>query len=233
MRAARPSAASVLAVAGVLLGSGVLGFLVHRLTAPRGAVRAAPAEAGAPGAQGAFSPSNPAPAPVALRSIPERLPSFSLPDLAGKPRPLSDFEGRPLIVNFWATWCEPCRREIPLLKEIRRENSRNNLEIVGIAIDQADSVQKFVRQLGIDYPILVGEKGGLEAVSAFGMDTVLPFTVFADAEGRIVWLKTGELHRDEVSFILARLADIRAGRLDLASARRQIGDETRRLSAFR
>ena len=233
MKAARPSAASVLAVAGVLLGSGALGFLVHRLTAPRGSVRAVPTEAGAARAAGAFSPSNPPPAPVAPRSIPERLPSFSLPDLAGKPRPLSDFEGRPLIVNFWATWCEPCRREIPLLKDLRRENSQNDLEIVGIAIDQADSVQKLAHQLGIDYPILVGEKGGLAAVRAFGMDTVLPFTVFADAGGRIVWLKTGELHRDEASFILARLADMRAGRLDLAAARKQIGDETRHLAASR
>jgi hypothetical protein len=92
-------------------------------------------------------------------------------------------------------------------------------------------VQKFVRELGIDYPVLVGEKGGLEAVSAFGMDTVLPFSVFADAQGRIVTLKIGELHRDEASFILERLSDLRTGRIGLAAAREQIGAEIRRLSA--
>jgi thiol-disulfide isomerase/thioredoxin len=221
VKGARPSPAGVLAVAGVLLGSGVVGFLVHRLTAPaKPTVRAVPAE----------PPTTPVPAPAA-RSIPERLPDFSLPGLDGKPHRLADYGGRPLIVNFWATWCEPCRREIPLLKELHRENSRTSFEIVGIAIDNQDSVQKFVQELGIDYPVLVGEKGGLEAVSAFGMDVVLPFTVFADTQGRIVTLKIGELHRDEASFILERLSDLRAGRIGLAAAREQIGAEIRRLSA--
>jgi thiol-disulfide isomerase/thioredoxin len=228
VKSARPSPAGVLAVAGVLLGSGVVGFLVHRLTAPaEPLLRAAPAE---PKATATASPDTPPPAP-APRSIPERLPDLSLPDLDGKPHRLADYGGRPLIVNFWATWCEPCRREIPLLKQLHRENSRNSFEIVGIAIDNQDSVQKFVRELRIDYPVLVGEKGGLEAVSAFGMDTVLPFTVFADAQGRIVTLKIGELHRDEARFILERLSDLRTGRIGLAAAREQIGAEIRRLSA--
>ncbi|MGO9802567.1 MAG: redoxin domain-containing protein [Steroidobacteraceae bacterium] len=230
MKSSRPSPAGVLAVAGILLGAGVVGFLVHRLTAPaEPGLRAVPT---APKAPGTVPPTTPVAVPAA-RSIPERLPDFSLPDLQGKPHRLADYGGRPLIVNFWATWCEPCRREIPLLKELRRENSRNSFEMVGIAIDNKDSVRKFVHELGIDYPVLVGEKGGLEAVSAFGMDTVLPFTVFADTQGRIVTLKIGELHRDEASFILERLSDLRTGRIGLAAARQQIGDEIRRLSALR
>lgn len=85
----------------------------------------------------------------------------------------------------------------------------------------------------IDYPVLVGEKGGLEAAAAFGMEPVLPFTVFADAQGRIVTLKIGELHRDEAAFILARLADIGAGRLSLPAAREQIDVAIRRLAVSR
>jgi hypothetical protein len=94
-------------------------------------------------------------------------------------------------------------------------------------------VQKAVRELKIGYPILVGEKGGLEAVTAFGVDTVLPFTVFADGRGRIVTVKIGELHRDEATFILARLMDLEADRLSLSAARAQIGEGIRRLAAAR
>jgi thiol-disulfide isomerase/thioredoxin len=219
------SGAWVLALAGILLGFGTAGFLLSRHLGPaKPAVQPAPL--------------NQAPVPTAdanrePRPIPERLPDFSLPDLRGVSHRLADWRGRPLAVNFWATWCEPCRREIPLLRALRRENARSRLEVVGIALDHPDSVQKLVEELGIEYPVLVGERGGLEAVTAFGVDTVLPFTVFADAEGRIVTLKIGELHRDEATFILARLADVGAGRMSLAAAQEQIADGMRRLAVSR
>ena len=224
----RVSTGALLACA-LVIGAGVAGFLLHRLTKPEGQtlrpIAALPPTAAAPHATVA--------APAPSTAAPEQLPEISLPDVAGKLHHLSEWRGRPLFINFWATWCEPCRREIPLLKSLRRENARNRLEIVGIAIDQQQSVQEFVKKLGIEYPVLVGEKGGLEAVSAFGMDTVLPFTVVADPEGRIVALKVGELHRDEAAFILARLADLSAGRITLAAAREQIGAEIRRLATQR
>jgi thiol-disulfide isomerase/thioredoxin len=156
-----------------------------------------------------------------------------LPDLAGASHTLADWKGRALAVNFWATWCDPCRREIPLLKDLRRENARNGFEIVGISIDQRDSVAKYAQDMKMDYPILVGERGGLEAAASFGMEPVLPFTVFADAEGRIVTLKVGELHRDEAAFILARLADVGSGRMSLKAAREQIDERVRRLAVSR
>ncbi len=222
------SPAGALILAGILLGSGALGYLFHRLTTPHGrTLRAAPL----PVAPAATPPAAQTTPPG--RAMPDRLPEVSLPDLTGLPHRLSDWTGRPLVINFWATWCEPCRREIPLLEDLRRENSRNGFELVGIAIDQRDSVDKFVHDLKIDYPVLVGERGGLEAAAAFGMEPVLPFTVFADSQGRIVTLKLGELHRDEATFILARLADLEAGRLDLATVREQIGEGVRRLAAAR
>ena len=85
------------------------------------------------------------------------------------------------------------------------------LQVVGIAVDYPAAVRKYAAARAIDYPVLVGEQGGLAAVSAFGMDTVLPFTVFADPAGRIVALKVGELHRDEAEFILDRLQDVEPG----------------------
>ena len=221
----RLSAAGTLAVAGVILGSGAVGFLLHRLAMKPGPLLAAPpATARQAGGGGSPSPQ---------RKIPDELPDFSLPGTDGLSHRLADWRGRPLIVNFWATWCEPCRREIPLLEHIRLENAHKRLEIVGIAIDHRDSVLKYASELRIDYPLLLGDKGGLEAASAFGMDMLLPFTVFADSRGRIVTLKLGELHQDEATVILGRLAELEAGRLSLADAREQIGEGIRRLAASR
>jgi thiol-disulfide isomerase/thioredoxin len=220
----------VLAVAGILAGFGTAGFLLGRHPAPPTRIEpvAPPAAPAAPAAPAPPAEESPQPHP-----IPERLPAFSLPDLAGVSHTLSDWRGRLLAVNFWATWCEPCRREIPLLKDLRRENARNGFEIIGIAIDRRDSVAKYAREMRMDYPILVGERGGLEAAAAFGMEPVLPFTVFADTKGRIVTLKIGELHRDEAAFILARLADVGAGRMSLQAAREQIDERVRRLAVSR
>lgn len=219
-----------LALTGVLLAAAGAGFLLQRLTAPKeSTLRPVP-----PAATAALAQAAPAIAsPTARDRTPQQLPDFTLPDLSGTPHQLSDWGGRTLLISFWATWCEPCRREIPLLETIRRENAGKNLEIVGIAVDHPDSVVKMVKDLKIEYPVLVGEKGGLAAVSAFGMDTVLPFTVFADPGGRIVTLKVGELHRDEATFILGRLAELAAGKLDLEAARGQIDDEVRRLALAR
>ena len=220
------SPAGALTLVAILLGSGASGFLFHRAMKPPPATVAAQI-----GTTPAAEAARPAAAPT--RATPEALPDFSLPDTLGKPHRLADWKGRSLVINFWATWCEPCRREIPLLEALRRENSRNTLEIVGIAIDHLNSVQKYVMDMKIDYPVLVGEEGGLEAAAAFGMEPVLPFTVFADAKGRIVTLKVGELHRDEAAFILARLSDVGAGRLSLVAAREQIADQIRRLAVSR
>lgn len=141
--------------------------------------------------------------------------------------------GRVLVVNFWATWCEPCRREIPLLLKLRREHAADGVEVVGIAVDSRDAVLKYAQDMHIDYPVLVGEQEGFEAVQAFGMETVLPFTVFTDRQARIVTLKVGELHADEAAFILDRVKDVDSGRLALADARRQISAQIAQLAAER
>ena len=173
------------------------------------------------------------PASPAKHPIPTELPNISLADLGGIKHPLSEWKGRPLLINFWATWCDPCRREIPLLKTIRHERAKDGIEIVGIAVDFRDAVQKYARDMSIDYPVLVGEQDGLDAIAAFGMDTVFPVTVFSDARGRIVTLKVGELHADEARFILDRVKGIDTGRLDLADAKKEIADGIAALAAER
>jgi len=171
--------------------------------------------------------------PTAPRPIPTEIPNLSLADPNGIKHALSEWKGRPLLINFWATWCAPCRREIPLLKALRKERAADGIEIVGIAVDFRDAVQHYARQMGIDYPVLVGEQDGLDAIAAFGMDTVFPFTVFADTRGRIVTLKVGELHADEARFILDRVKGVDSGRLGLMAAKKEIADGVAALAAER
>jgi thiol-disulfide isomerase/thioredoxin len=217
---------------GVLLGAGLValcaagGFLAYHAMRPQRA-RLYPDPAAVPAAVTA------APPPAVARKIPEELPTIGLPALSGPPTTLQAFRGKLLVVNFWATWCEPCRREIPLLQRLRLEHAKDGVEIVGIAVDHREDVAKYAAEQHIAYPLLVGEQGGLEMVNALGLDTVLPFSVFADRSGRIVTLKIGELRADEAEFILARMTDLDQGRLSLAAAREQISTGITQLNAGR
>jgi thiol-disulfide isomerase/thioredoxin len=161
--------------------------------------------------------------------VPKTLPDFTLPDLMGRLHSIHEWSGRPLMINFWATWCGPCRQEIPLLNQLRREQRVKGLEIVGIAVDVAEDVVKYVANTPIDYPILVGEEGGAEAAAAFGVhELALPFTVFLDRRGEVLALRLGQLHPDQAQVILDALADLEAGRLDLSAAQARVAAGLRR-----
>jgi len=225
----RQASIGLLALAGVLLASAAVGFIAYRLLLRPASVRAAVTAVVKPasGVPGTDVPREAPPTPPA--KVPEQLPEIRLPGVDGAVHGLRDWKDRPLVVNFWATWCDPCRREVPLLKALRREHAADRLEIVGIAVDYPDEVRKYAQAHGIDYPVLVGDQGGLEAVNAFGMETVLPFSVFVDRQGRIVTLKIGELHRDEAELILDRVRAVDAGTLALPVAREQISEGIGRL----
>jgi thiol-disulfide isomerase/thioredoxin len=157
--------------------------------------------------------------------VPARLPDFSLDDLSGKPTSITAWRGKSLVINFWATWCDPCRREIPLLKTLAADWAGRDLTIVGIALDHADKVRQFAEQFKIDYPLLIGEQDALEAAAKFGMDSpVLPFTVFTDRRGEVVALFVGELHRPQADFILSEVQNLNLERIALPEARRAITD---------
>ena len=221
-------------MAAVLLASGAVGFFSYRmLVRPQTAALRKAAPTAALPASGSTGTEAPEAATPSAPKVPERLPELQLPGADGRAHRLAEWTGRPLVINFWATWCDPCRREIPLLKSLRRERAADHLEIVGIAIDYPDSVRKYAEEHGISYPLLLGEREGLRAAAAFGMETVLPFSVFADREGRVVTLKIGELHRDEAELILDRIRDLQAGRLTLAAAQAQISAGVRSLRQAR
>ncbi len=157
--------------------------------------------------------------------VPDAMPAFSLADLDGKATTIDRWPGKSLMINFWATWCAPCRREIPLLQALHAEKAGKSFEIVGIAVDYADKVRAFRDQLKIAYPLLVGEQDALDLVSAVGLkQPAFPFTVFTDRRGQIVTLYLGELKRPEAEAILAVVADVNQDRINLPAARTLIGE---------
>jgi thiol-disulfide isomerase/thioredoxin len=165
-------------------------------------------------------------------AAPQTLPqAVALPDSNGNMHHLTDYRGHPLVLNFWATWCEPCRREMPLLQALHQE--RAGVQIVGVAMDFRTDALKYAQAKGITYPLLMGEKDGLAVVNAFGMDTVFPFTVFADARGDIVAVKVGELHADEAQLILGEITALDAGSVSLTAARSTISAGLRALAIAR
>ncbi|MEN1729118.1 MAG: TlpA disulfide reductase family protein [Pseudomonadota bacterium] len=114
----------------------------------------------------------------------------------------SDFDGQAMLVNFWATWCAPCRREMPLLNEISQSHA-GRMTVVGIAIDEPGPVVEFVNELGIDYPILVGTSDVMATQQAWGNASgALPYTVLVDASGVIRWRHLGEVTVDQLQPVL-------------------------------
>jgi len=162
-----------------------------------------------------------APAPdVAAARLVATLPSFQLADRDGQMKSLQDWPDQALIVNFWATWCAPCRREIPLLQQLQRDHGPEGFQVVGIAVDFRDKVLAYADEMKIEYPLLIGEQEALDAAAAFGVEAVgFPFTVFSDRQGRIVTAHMGELTAAQASLILDAVRSVDSGVASLESAR--------------
>jgi thiol-disulfide isomerase/thioredoxin len=128
--------------------------------------------------------------------IGDRRPDFMHAGVRGELWRASDFDGRPTLVNFWATWCAPCVREMPLLQGLA-DQYPERLNVVGIAIDEPGKVGEFVERLEIDYPILIGTSDVRETQKRFGNpDSMLPYSVLIDARGVVRWRHLGELEED-------------------------------------
>jgi thiol-disulfide isomerase/thioredoxin len=129
--------------------------------------------------------------------IGDRADDFVLPDLAGKPQRLSQWRGRRVLLNFWATWCGPCRKEMPALSAAQSKHP--DVRIVGVALDQPQTVRDYLKHTPVDYPILIGIDADPEPTLRFG-DTVgaLPYSVLVGPDGRIERTKLGPLDANEL-----------------------------------
>jgi thiol-disulfide isomerase/thioredoxin len=220
----------LLGAALIIIAAGAAGFFAYRAKQPDPSslsqVPAPAAPVAAPSPENATSSPKP-------KSVPDTLPDITLADRNGKPTKLASFGSRPLMVNFWATWCAPCRREIPLLNKIRMQRKAQNAEIVGVAVDFREDVLKFVAKMPLNYPLLIGEEDGLAAAEAFGMGMAFPFSVFVDSQNRILTVKVGELHEDEANFAFDRLRDIDNGVLTRKAAQDAVADAFREMATER
>lgn len=185
------------------------------------AVMACCALAGLYAGQWFFSTTEPpsTPTPISAASLVEQLPVFALNDLDGERRNIQEWQGRPMLINFWATWCAPCRKEMPLLQTLHEE-SPGGLRVIGIAVDRMPAVAGFVAEAGITYPILVGQDEAIAAAESFGPAFVaLPFSVLVSADGQVIGLEAGELDPAELRGLAELAAELGAGRLTVAEGR--------------
>lgn len=133
---------------------------------------------------------------------------LSLPDVNGVQQPLAQWRGKVLVVNFWATWCAPCREEMPEFVRVQDELGRNGLQFVGIAADSADKIAQFAKEISLNYPALVGGYGAIELSGTLGNKLMaLPFTVIVDRKGRIAHTQLGPLREAKLRSVVGVLLE--------------------------
>lgn len=180
--------AQALTLAAVLLGVGA-GYLLYRFTAPPAPV---------PAIHSVSKPEARSPAAGDTRR-----PSFALSDLDGRLQDVSQWDGRLLVLNFWATWCGPCRHEIPFFVELQTKYAERGLQIVGIAIDTPVNVVPFYDEFSMNYPTLLGQSDAIRVGEAYGNSTGgLPYTVFVSPAGHVVKTKSGPFELEELDRLI-------------------------------
>jgi peroxiredoxin len=131
-------------------------------------------------------------------------PDFSLQSLEGQTIRLSDFRGKAVVLNFWATWCEPCKIETPWFVELQKQYGPDGLQVIGIAADEGDSkddVAKFTRSMGVNYPVLLGKEA---VVNSYGGVQFLPETIYIGRDGKVIEKVFGLKGKGEIEDYIKR-----------------------------
>ena len=123
--------------------------------------------------------------------------SFDTPD--GQPQPMSSFRGKPLLLNFWATWCPPCVEELPLLDTFYQEKKATGWQVLGLAVDQPSAVRKWLQTKPLSFAVGMAGLGGTELSKSLGnLSGGLPFTAVFGASGALLHRKTGKVSQDDL-----------------------------------
>ncbi|NOZ54086.1 MAG: TlpA family protein disulfide reductase [Gammaproteobacteria bacterium] len=132
--------------------------------------------------------------------------NFELPDLEGTTHQFNEWAGKVRVLNFWATWCPPCRKETPMFIEMQEQYGAQGLQFVGVAIDEPEKVQDFVDTYGVNYPTLVGAESAIEVAKQYGNRFgALPYTVIINRQGTIVHAQSGEMTRQNTESLIRPL----------------------------
>lgn len=141
------------------------------------------------------SPQRPAVSPAQIQSLPD----FRLPDLSGREISSNAWAGKTLVLNYWASWCPPCLREMPMMIRTQEALQGRGVQFVGVALDREQDVQSFVAEYPLNYPVLIGNPESVELSRRLGNRLQgLPFTVIFDSKGRRVFSRTGEISEQEL-----------------------------------
>lgn len=138
--------------------------------------------------------------PSARTSSVSTLPEFSLNDMHGQTRHANEWQGKTRLINFWATWCPPCRKEIPLLMQAQKEHASAGLQVIGIALEQPEPVLKYATEIQLNYPSLVGSANVIELGNQLGNRIgALPYSVLVNPDGKIIERHMGELSAEQLA----------------------------------
>ncbi|MEP7208010.1 MAG: TlpA disulfide reductase family protein [Casimicrobiaceae bacterium] len=136
----------------------------------------------------------------------ESLFAVSLPDREGHQQSFEQWRGKVVVVNFWATWCGPCREEMPEFVKAQKDLGGRGLQFVGVAVDEPAKVAQFADEIGVNYPLLIGGFGAMELSKTYGNKVAaLPFTVVIDRQGRIAHTQLGVLAPAKLHSLAERL----------------------------
>ena len=160
----------------------------------------------------------PAPQPKQLEVVTH--PAFALPDMDGTSREFAEWDGTHRLINFWATWCAPCRREIPLLKNFQEEHGEAGFQVLGIAVDFPEQVAKYAEEAEFNYPILVGQQDAMAVAESSGIEFIgMPFTMFVTRDGEYIGAYIGELHQPHLNDIVNIFTRLDKGEITKDEAR--------------
>ncbi|WP_374402046.1 TlpA family protein disulfide reductase [Niveibacterium sp.] len=146
------------------------------------------------------------PAPKVSDGARQQLLALKLPDSDGRPQALQQWQGKVLVINFWATWCPPCRKEMPLLDAAQRKWGGKGVQIVGIGIDEADAVRDYAAANKLSFPLLIGGAELVDLSVALGNAAQgLPFSIVIGPDGRVAQTKLGAFKEDALEKLLQDL----------------------------
>jgi len=144
----------------------------------------------------------------------EAAPPYAAATLQGDTVSLESLRGSVVLLNFWATWCAPCRREIPVLKAFQEEQGDDGVLVMGIAVDFMEDVQVYAEAAEFNYPILVGEQDAMAVAESSGIEFIaMPFTMVVARDGQYLGAYLGELHENQLADIINILTRLDAGEI--------------------